>query len=255
MSASTGVVVVAAERREFAGLLRESAGVNLDWPVDFARLSRGFVLLANGPGPALSAKAVREAARHTQIGALVSTGFCGGLDPRLAVGDIVIGDSVLDGASGERYRAAIPDTPAAAKTGLILSMDRVAVTAGEKAVLQRSTGACCIEMEAAAVARLAREFDVPFYCIRAVSDSADCDLGVDFNAFRDGEGRFSRVRIALAAVQHPRYIRPLLNLDRDCRTAARRLGDFFANLSAPQFRRAESPPQATGLPHINSLCK
>jgi adenosylhomocysteine nucleosidase len=255
MNPSTGVVVVAAEAREFAGLLRESPGVKLDWRVDFARLSREFVLLANGPGAALSAKAVREAARHTQIRALVSTGFCGGLDPRLAVGDIVIGDQVLDGATGERYDAAIADSAAAAQVGLILSINRVAVTAGEKAALQRSTGACCIEMEAAAVARLAREFDVPFYCIRAVSDSADCDLGLDFNAFRDGEGRFSRARIALTAMQRPGLVRPLLSLDRNCRKAATRLGDVLANLSAAQFGRAESAPKATGLPHINSLCK
>ena len=73
MSPSTGVVVVAAEPREFAGLLRDSPGVKLNWTVDFARLSRGFVLLANGPGPALSAKAVREASQHTDIRALVST--------------------------------------------------------------------------------------------------------------------------------------------------------------------------------------
>jgi adenosylhomocysteine nucleosidase len=229
MSPSTGVVVVAAEPREFAGLLRDSPGVKLNWQVDFARMSRGFLLLANGPGPALSAKAVREAARRTDIRALISTGFCGGLDPALGVGDIVIGNTVLDYPSGGRFEAAVPSGGAAAKVGLILSMDRVAITAGEKAALQRSTGACCIEMEAAAVARLAREFEVPFYCIRAISDPATCDLGLDFNAFRDGEGRFNRSRIALAAMQRPRYVRPLLNLDRNCRKAASKLGDFLAD--------------------------
>jgi len=201
----------------------------LDWSVDFARLSRGFALLANGAGPALSGKAVREAAQRTEIRALVSTGFCGGLDPGLAVGDVVIGDNVLDGSSGQQYRAAIPAGPAAAKIGLILSMDRVAVTVEEKAALQRSTGACCIEMEAAAVARLASELNVPFYCIRVVSDSATCDLGLDFNAFRDGEGRFSVTRIAVAAIRRPQYLRPLLELDRNCRKAAANLGEFLAN--------------------------
>ena len=229
MSPNTGIVVVAAEPREFAGLLRGSPGVKLNWPVDFARLSRGFVLLANGPGPALSAKAVREAARRTGIRALVSTGFCGGLDPALSVGDIVIGDSVLDLSSGGRYRTAIPGCGAASRTGLILSMDRVAVTVDEKASLFRSTGACCIEMEAAAVARLAAEFNVPFYCIRAVSDPASADLGLDFNAFRDSEGRFSRTRIALAAIRRPRFVRPLIELDHDSRMAARKLGEFLAD--------------------------
>jgi adenosylhomocysteine nucleosidase len=229
MSANTGVVVVAAEPREFAGLLRGLPAVKLNWAVDFARSTSGFVLLANGPGPALSAEAVREAAQRTEIRALVSTGFCGGLDPELAVGDIVIGNIVFDHSSGKRYQAAIPAGAAAARAGLILSMDRVAVSIEEKAALYRSTGACCIEMEAAGVARLANEFQVPFYCIRAVSDRATAGLGLDFNAFRDREGRFSRTRIALAAVRSPRFVRPLLELDRDSRKAARKLGDFLAN--------------------------
>ncbi len=229
MSPNTGIVVVAAEPREFSGLLRGSRGVKLHWPVDFARQSRGFILLANGPGPALSARAVEEAARRTGIRALVSTGFCGALDPALAVGDIVIADKVLDLSSGQRYRAAVPTAPANSKVGLVVSMDRVAVTAGEKADLYRSTGACCLEMEAAGVARLAAEFDLPFYCIRAVSDGATGDLGLDFNAYRDEDGRFSRARIALAAMRRPRLVRALLTLDRDSRMAARNLGAFLAN--------------------------
>src|SRR6516164_5103770 len=108
-------------------------------------------------------------------------------------------------------------------------MDRVAVAVEEKAALQRSTGACCIEMEAAAVARLASELNVPFYCIRVVSDPATCDLGLDFNAFRDAEGRFSLPRIAVAAIRRPQYLRPLLELDRNCRKAAGDLGEFLAN--------------------------
>jgi adenosylhomocysteine nucleosidase len=229
MNSNNGVIVVAAEAREFAGLLQGSRGVKLKWPLDFARALGGFILLANGPGPTLSAEAVHEAAQRTRIRALVSTGLCGALDPDLTVGDIVIADSVLDTASGERYAAAMPSRANLSNIGTVLSMDRVAVTVSEKENLYRSTRALAVEMEAAAIARLARESDVPFYCIRAVSDTARDGLGMDFNGFRDRQGRFSRARIAAAALRHPGYVLPLLHLDRNSRVAARKLGVFLAN--------------------------
>jgi adenosylhomocysteine nucleosidase len=228
MSANGDIVVIAAEAREFSRLLRQS-GVKLDWPLNFARFAGGFILLANGPGPTLAGRAIGEAANRASIRALVSTGFCGALKPEFAIGDIVVADCVLDAASGQRFCAAQPSARPGAKIGLIVSMDRVAVTSAEKKELRSSTGACAVEMEAGEVARWAEQLSVPFYCIRAVSDTAGHSMGVDFNAFRDRQGRFSRSRIAFAAMRKPRYIPSLHRLDRDCRIAAAKLGDFLAD--------------------------
>jgi adenosylhomocysteine nucleosidase len=114
--------------------------------------------------------------------------------------------------------------------GEILSLDRVAVTAAEKRDLRERTGAIAIEMESAAVAAKAREWGVPFRCIKAVSDTAAEDMPLDFNLYRDSAGRFSRSRIALAAMRRPFTAIPaLLRLDRNCRRAAEKLGEFFAD--------------------------
>jgi len=86
-----------------------------------------------------------------------------------------------------------------------------------------------VEMESAAVAQKAGEWGVPFYSVRAVSDTAFDDLPLDFNQYRDREGRFSRGRIALAAMAHPfTRVPALLRLDNNCRIAAEALGEFFA---------------------------
>ena len=216
---------VAAEAREFSGLLRNAEKiVKLDWPLDFASKvwlnGRMAVLVANGPGPALAGEAVDTLKEREEITALVSTGFCGALNPALQPCDIFVATEVNGIAS----------CPAgsSAKTGKLLSIDRVASTQSEKTDL-RTMGADAVEMEAAAIAQRAQQWNVPFYCIRVVTDTAAESLPLDFNRMRDAEGRFSRARILVAACKRPGVVFPeLIKLNRRCNDAAKALGDFIA---------------------------
>jgi len=103
-------------------------------------------------------------------------------------------------------------------------MDRVASTAAEKAELSE-TGAGAVEMEAAGVAQKAQAFNIPFYCIRVVTDTANENLPLDFNLMRDSEGRFSRMKILVAGF---RVFPGLLKLNKRSKAAAQALGDFLA---------------------------
>ena len=211
--------MVAAEAREFEGILKRAPAARpLPWPgAAFSReilwKNRRWLLIANGPGPKLV-----EDALHTRPDAqrVVSIGFCGALDPALRIGDIVV--------SGE-----VPEELGASFVqGDVFSVDRVATTAEQKRELRASTHAAVVEMESAAVARKAREWDMPFSCVRAVSDVAGEDLPLDFNRYRNTDGRFSRGRIAMAAVGRPFTVLPgLMRLERNCRLAAERLGEFL----------------------------
>lgn len=199
-------LLVAAEKREFDGILKRfGRPASLDWPAEFAcaveRNGDRWLMIANGPGSRLVEKALEK---KVEVNAIISTGFCGALDPGLHVGDVV------------RDR--------------IYSSDRVAVTASEKSSLRAKTGAAAVDMESAAIAKKAAEWGVAFHAIRAVSDCAEEDMPLDFNVYRDSVGRFSRGRIALAALARPFTAIPgLLRLDRNCRIAAESLGDFFAD--------------------------
>jgi adenosylhomocysteine nucleosidase len=214
-------LMVAAEAREFEGILKRAGDVRaLPWQgAAFSREaawknSRLF-LIANGPGPKLVERALE---RKQDVDRVLSIGFCGALDPTLRIGDIVVSGEVP-----KRLGASFVQ-------GDVVSVDRVAFTAREKSDLRTATGAAVVEMESAAVARKAREWDVPFGCVRVVSDVAGDDLPLDFNRYRDADGRFERMRIALAALGRPFTVLPrLVRLDRDCRRAAERLGEFLAN--------------------------
>jgi adenosylhomocysteine nucleosidase len=218
-------LMVAAEAREFGGILKRAGEIRpLAWPsAAFSREaawknSRWF-LIANGPGPRLVERALgREHNGKPEVDRILSIGFCGALDPALRIGDIVVSGEVPKGLGASFVR------------GDVVSLDRVAITVREKCDLRSATGAAVVEMESAAVARKAREWDVPFGCVRVVSDAAGEDLPLDFNRYRDAEGRFERTRIALAGLGRPFTVLPgLVRLDQHCRHAAERLGEFLAN--------------------------
>lgn len=218
--------MVAAEAREFTGILRR-CGPARTFPWSAAAFAREvewkgdrWWLIANGPGSNLVHQALVHQTLETvkrDVYGIISTGFCGALDPALAPGDIVL--------AGEKPRhSATPFVP-----GEIASRDRVIVTVDEKRALRQSSGAAAVEMEFSEVKKIAEQWAVPVRAIRAVSDTASENMPLDFNRYRDRDGRFSRGRIALAALARPHVIPGLLRLERNCRLAAEHLGEFFAN--------------------------
>jgi adenosylhomocysteine nucleosidase len=222
------LVFVAAERRELEGLLVHVDEVTRpDWPLDFARLGRlngrPVVMVANGPGPGLAGKAVDVVKEHESMDGLISTGFCGGLNPSLDACDIFVATEVNGVAP-----ALAPSTSRPFKTGKLLSIDRVVSTTAEKASLAKDADA--VEMEALAVADRAKQYLFPFYAVRVVTDTFQESFPLDFNAMRSSDGRFSRPRILAAALRRPGTVLPeLIKLNKRTKRAAQALGDFLAD--------------------------
>lgn len=230
--ASLPIIAVAAEAREFSGLLRHADRQSpLPLSLQFAREAiingRRWLLVANGPGPRLAEAALRQALGLVHPAIVVSTGNCGALDAALREGDVFVATSVLEPDPATRFEAQVPPLEDHTAQGMLLSMDRVAVSAAEKQSL-RSTGAMAIEMEAGAVARTASENGCRFFCIRGVSDIAGHSLPLDFNAYRDADGRFEIRRIAMAALLRPWKLAGLIGLARGARAASHNLGEFLA---------------------------
>lgn len=216
--------MIAAEARELSGLAAHLHGRRkLARAVAYAEEGefggRRWVLGANGAGPRLAAAAVKAFDRPDRI---VSTGYCGALDPALQPADIVICNRVIDADTDRRFKTA--DEFGAT----CLSGDRVVQTAREKQLLRETTGASVVEMEAAGVAAEAEALGVPLHCIRVVTDTADENIDFDLNSMRDRDGRFQTGRIALAALRRPRrHVPELLKFNGRARAASARLGDYL----------------------------
>ena len=129
------LLFVASNAMESRGLLRRCAHVRpLNLPLHRSRAGflggHEILLTANGAGARRSAAAVDAALASFRPDALVSIGFCGALDPSLAIAGIVVGTTIF-----ARERAFAAESPVAAgphHLGPIWSFDHVAATAAEK---------------------------------------------------------------------------------------------------------------------------
>jgi nucleoside phosphorylase len=226
------VLVVAAEAREFAGLLSrvkhkqklKGLGLACAWQVSHGE--QDWTLVADGAGAELARQATEVALSQMRPRAILNIGLCGALRPGLSAGTLLWAGAI-EQADGEVIEC---ETPAGGDSVRLLSLNRVAVTAAEKRKLAERSGAEVVEMEAAGVAAAARAVRVPFYCLRVVSDEAEEDLPLDFNDYRDAEGRFSRGRVAAACLFRPWVIPSLMGFNRRCLEGAEKLGEYLVDV-------------------------
>ncbi|MBN2869911.1 MAG: 5'-methylthioadenosine/adenosylhomocysteine nucleosidase [Campylobacterales bacterium] len=67
--------------------------------------------------------------------------------------------------------------------GIIATGDQFVASAERKAWIEATFHADALEMEGGSVACVCQNFGIPFFILRAISDSADGDAGIDFDTF------------------------------------------------------------------------
>jgi adenosylhomocysteine nucleosidase len=225
------ILLVAAEPREFDGLLRFCSDVRKPgWPVYWARFGesggRQLWMVANGAGAAHAGKAVEVAYPACLPDAIVSMGFCGALDPALSIGDVFVAKAVE--AEGRRFDLCMPQSEIPHTTGILASIGHVAQTAAEKKLL-RAGGAAAVEMEAGGVAQAAARLGIPMFCVRSITDTSTQNFVLDFNKALLSDGHFGTIILLTSALGNPGKAFPeLFRLRRFCQIASRTLGEFIA---------------------------
>jgi adenosylhomocysteine nucleosidase len=175
------------------------------------------IAVARGMGTVRAEQAVAIAETYGSLDAMVSVGWAGGASCGVQPGTAYEMGEVIDAESGRRYTTAAATSPIKLAT-----LDRVAGRE-EKRRIAETYGASLVDMEAAAVARLALRKGVPFFCWKAVTDVATEEMP-DFNLFLDREKQLRIPRLATYALTHPRYMAPLLRMGRNGKRGADELG-------------------------------
>ena len=182
-----------------------------------------------GMGRRNAAESIREAVAAVEPECVLTCGFAGGLNPALALGDVIFDYDFDAGVSG-------PLTELGAIPAKFHCSKRVAITAGEKRALWQSTGADAVEMESSVIRNLCQEWRIPSATIRVISDTANDDLPLDFNALMTSDDRIHFGKMALAILKSPRKIPQLISFQRQTMTAARELGRILNELFSSRWR-------------------
>ncbi len=147
---------------------------------------------------------------------LLFSGVAGAISPDLKIGDLIIADGLCQHdldivAFGHPYgyvpegEVCIP-TDVTLRTiakevakrnsltlreGIVATGDQFVANSERKEWISKTFNADALEMEGASVAVICNALNVPFFILRAISDTANDDAGVDFDEFMVGSAIIS----------------------------------------------------------------
>ena len=113
--------------------------------------------------------------------------------------------------------------------GRVVTMDRLIGEPETKTNLARQYDALAVDMESAAAAEVCVRHEIPFGCVRAVSDDVDTRLPSELVDLLSG-GRVSPLQLAKTILRSPGITREFLRLRRQTRLAAVQLGKALGEL-------------------------
>lgn len=182
------------------------------------RAGKTLHFLKLGAGPVRSALVLERALGGLDATQILIAGYAGALDPELKLGELVIVDRAdllstesggaplseisLGGswplAAAEELCSLAQAAGLAVRRGAALTSTCIIGAPEHKRVLFQRFHAAVVDMETAALARVASALAIPISCVRAVSDEADDDL-LAFLSYDPGAGSFQRAARTLAA--------------------------------------------------------
>jgi nucleoside phosphorylase len=188
-----------------------------------------FGTLVAGSGSA-AAETLRARIEAKDVDVIVTAGLCGGLDPSLRPGALVLSRVVLYGeerleSSLPIYvaaRAALRPTGADFVSAILMTVDRPLASRRAKAAVWNQTGAAGVDMETYHLARIADAANLPWLALRVVIDPAEASLP---EPMRDWSGEADERGIAGRLLLRPQDWPAALRLGVGLRKAGRVLAE------------------------------
>ena len=172
-----------------------------------------WIAACAGAGQAAATRAFAAIEDGGPIDLVFSIGWEGALRAEIATGSAHNMAGVIDVRTGERFHCD------AGAGDLWLATSPKVANRTEKRRLAATYDADLVDMEAAAIARLAAMREIPFYCIKGVSDGLR-DRLPDFNPFLTPEGRFRLLPFVFLSLLRPWYWPALLRMGENSKRAS-----------------------------------
>ena len=186
-----------------------------------------WIAACAGAGQPAATRAFAALEDGGPIDLVFSVGWAGALRADLSAGTAYNVAGVIDARTGERFRC-----DAEAGSLWLVTHSHVADEA-EKLRLAATYNAALVDMEAAAIARLASMRGIPFYAIKGVSDSLNAKLP-DFNRFITPGGRMQTGKLILHVLPRPWHWPALVRMGENSKKAARNIAEALHSFLAEQ---------------------
>ncbi len=170
-----------------------------------------------GMGTVAAAEATRRMLDARDVDHMVVVGIAGGIDDSLAIGEVVVPKTVIDGVTGTEYR---PDPLGETPSDRALHTSDEFIVDPERLAALRARGVVALDMETAAIGAVCQERGCPWSVFRAISDRSSDGLVDDamFHVSRP-DGSPNLQAVARLVARQPRRIPDLVRLGRDARVA------------------------------------
>lgn len=197
----------------------------------------GLVLLETGEGVANAERQLEAWLEQSAARAVLSIGFAGALSSSLQVGDLVVANDIRGSKEKPDPKllsaARQVQTDAPVRFGVAITSHEILWQAESKRALARSLGANefgFVDMESNAIAGVCARAGLPFLVIRSISDRLYEDLPLDFNQYRNSDGRVDPRKVVNAALLRPGALKALFELRKRSKLCAGRLAEFVQRL-------------------------
>jgi len=187
----------------------------------------GISILVTGMGRQNAGKSARAFLAANPQEFVLTCGFAGGLNPDLKLGEVVFELSTLNSQLSTRFSAA------GARPAKFFCADHIAATAADKRKMRAQTGADAVEMESETIHAICRERGIPCATVRAISDTAEEDLPLDFNRLSKADQSLDYGKLFLALAKSPGKIGALTELKQKTRFAAKQLAAVLVKITFP----------------------
>ena len=170
-----------------------------------------------GVGMARARDATERLLASTEVSHVVVVGIAGAADPAMRVGDVLVPETMLDGATGATYRAS--PLGQVVLRGTVRSSDDLLIDPEAMLELHRG-GVDAMDMETAAIAEVCQRHSVPITAFRAVSDTVDRPVDAGVMTMLNSDGTANVGAAVRFIVRRPWRIPHLVVLARDSQRAA-----------------------------------
>jgi adenosylhomocysteine nucleosidase len=177
-----------------------------------------WIAACAGAGQSAATRAFAAIEDGGPIDLVFSIGWAGALSHDVATGEAYNVAGVIDVLTGERFNC-----DAGAGDLWLATSPKVADEA-EKRRLASTYRADLVDMEGAAVARLAQMRGIPFYAVKGISDEFTAKLP-DFNRFISPDGRFRLASLVVFALLRPWHWPTLVRMGENSRKASESIAE------------------------------